>query len=230
MKQFLICFFTSQVFGILGVIFVLAVVLLRRNQAVIPLSREFLWHPVLMALSFGYLYGTSITIFRVLRLIKKVHLIRLHATLHVCLIAFAIGGFVTSFDLHYATGLPHLRNMHGLMGMITMIFFCMQWVLSFVLFIYPKGPGLLRAMLTPHHVIVGLVLYLVSICTIITGINQYNQNVAGPLSTEGVLLNFSGFFFIINVLLVAYMVLKEDFRRQPLDEDQDEESEGAVYG
>lgn len=58
MKQFLICFFTSQVFGILGVIFVLAVVLLRRNQAVIPLSREFLWHPVLMALSFGYLYGT----------------------------------------------------------------------------------------------------------------------------------------------------------------------------
>uniref|UniRef100_T1I6U8 Cytochrome b561 domain-containing protein n=1 Tax=Rhodnius prolixus TaxID=13249 RepID=T1I6U8_RHOPR len=68
----------------------------------------------------------TITIFRVLRLIKKVHLIRLHATLHVCLIAFAIGGFVTSFDLHYATGLPHLRNMHGLMGMITMIFFCMQ--------------------------------------------------------------------------------------------------------
>ncbi|KAK9505302.1 hypothetical protein O3M35_009390 [Rhynocoris fuscipes] len=69
---------------------------------------------------------TAITIFRALRYISKIHVKRLHAAIHLLAIGFGIGGLVTAFDMFNSFNGPHLRSLHGLFGIITVIFFCIQ--------------------------------------------------------------------------------------------------------
>ncbi|XP_071399236.1 transmembrane ascorbate-dependent reductase CYB561 [Centroberyx affinis] len=187
-------------------------------------AREFNLHPLCMVLGLVFLYGDAILVYRVFRNEAKRNVKLLHAVIHLLALIISIIGIVAVFDFHRAAKIPDMYSLHSWCGMTTFVFFCLQWVMGLLFFLFPGASSWLRAWYLPLHVFCGLVLLVLAVGTSLLGITEkllfsieltYSQFVP-----EGVLANILGVLLVCFGVLVGYIVTREEYRRPPNPEEE----------
>uniref|UniRef100_A0A3Q0T3W6 Transmembrane ascorbate-dependent reductase CYB561 n=1 Tax=Amphilophus citrinellus TaxID=61819 RepID=A0A3Q0T3W6_AMPCI len=128
--------------------------------------------------------------------------------------------FVAVFDFHRASKIPDMYSLHSWCGMITLILFCLQWVMGLLFFLFPVASAWLRASYLPVHVFCGLALLVMAIGTSLLGITEKLLFSIMYFAPEGVLANVSGILMVCFGLLLGYLITKEEYRRPPNPEEE----------
>ncbi|AWP18390.1 putative cytochrome b561 [Scophthalmus maximus] len=148
----------------------------------------------------------------------------LHGIIHLLALILSIIGVVAVFDFHRAAKIPDMYSLHSWCGMITLVLFCLQWVMGLMFFLLPVASSWLRAMYLPIHMFCGLVLLVMAIGSSLLGITEkllfsimptYSQ-----FAPEGVLANVLGIMLVCFGVLLGYLVTKEEYRRPPNPEEE----------
>lgn len=189
-------------------------------------AKEFNYHPVFMVIGLIFLYSDAILAYRVFRNVKKLYIKIVHALIHCGALLFAIIGLKAVFDSHnLATPpMPNMYSLHSWLGIITVVLFGLQWAIGLLTFLAPGMSQGLRALYMPHHVFWGVAILCMASATALMGITekalfikdkiQYTQK-----STEGIVLNTLGITIVALVALVAFIVTRPEYKRQPSPEE-----------
>ncbi|XP_035472077.1 transmembrane ascorbate-dependent reductase CYB561 [Scophthalmus maximus] len=187
-------------------------------------AQEFNLHPLCMVLGLVFLHGDAILVYRVFRNEPKRNVKMLHGIIHLLALILSIIGVVAVFDFHRAAKIPDMYSLHSWCGMITLVLFCLQWVMGLMFFLLPVASSWLRAMYLPIHMFCGLVLLVMAIGSSLLGITEkllfsimptYSQ-----FAPEGVLANVLGIMLVCFGVLLGYLVTKEEYRRPPNPEEE----------
>ncbi|KAM3863756.1 transmembrane ascorbate-dependent reductase CYB561 [Diretmus argenteus] len=166
----------------------------------------------------------AILVYRVFRNEVKRNVKLLHAVIHLLALVISIIGIVAVFDFHRAAQIPDLYSLHSWCGLATFIFFCFQWVMGLLFFLFPGASSWLRAWYLPLHVFCGLVLLVLAIGTCLLGITEKLLFSIMPtypqFAPEGVLANILGVLLVCFGVLVGYVVTREEYRRPPNPEEE----------
>ncbi|KAG7492308.1 hypothetical protein MATL_G00013620 [Megalops atlanticus] len=187
-------------------------------------SHEFNVHPLCMVLGLVFLYGDAILVYRVFRNESKRSIKILHAMLHLFALIVSIVGFVAVFDFHASSKIPDMYSLHSWCGMVTLVLFCVQWLMGLGFFLFPGASPWLRSWYLSLHVFFGLALFVLAVGTSLLGITEKLlfsiKSTYSTFAPEGVLANTLGLLLVGFGVLVGYIVTREDFRRPPHPEEE----------
>ncbi|OVA03863.1 Cytochrome b561 [Macleaya cordata] len=154
-------------------------------------------HPVLMVIGFIIVGGEGIMAYKTVpsssrKMQKLVHLVLL-------LIALLLGilGVFAVFKFHHELGIPDLYTLHSWLGIITICLFGLQWLFAFFSFWFPGAEMPIRARLVPWHAFVGMVIFLMAICTAETGLLQKFILLGLVRGQEALIVNFTGLIILL---------------------------------
>ncbi|KAL5995531.1 hypothetical protein ACLOJK_025594 [Asimina triloba] len=136
---------------------------------------------------------------------KLVHMILLLST-----VVMGVIGIYAVFKYHDRIQVPQMATLHSWTGIATITLFGFQWLLGFVIFMFPKAPRQMRAKLAPWHAFIGLALFLMGICSIQTGLSE--QFIFSGLDVHGKqarLMNFIGISSLLYGIAVALAHVEE---------------------
>ncbi|XP_067907488.1 cytochrome b561 domain-containing protein 2 isoform X1 [Heterodontus francisci] len=138
-----------------------------------PGSSLFSWHPFLMALAFSFIMTQAILLFSpesspILSYSRKIK-VRSHWVLQGLATVCAVLGLTIISYNKYLNDKPHFTSWHGLVGLVTILYICMQSI-GGVSLLYPK---LMRnwslSKLKLYHATSGLVSYLLGCTSLLLG-------------------------------------------------------------
>ncbi|XP_068615565.1 transmembrane ascorbate-dependent reductase CYB561 [Brachionichthys hirsutus] len=187
-------------------------------------GKEFNVHPLCMVLGLVFLQGDAVLVYRVFRNEAKRTTKLLHGIIHLLALILGVIGVVAVFDFHGQNNIPHMYSLHSWMGMVTVLLFCIQWLLGLLFFLFPGASSRLRALYLPVHVFSGLVLFVLAIGSCLLGIMEkllfsimlvYAERVP-----EGVLANVLGILLVAFGVLMCYLITKEEYKRPPNPEEE----------
>ncbi|XP_068193330.1 transmembrane ascorbate-dependent reductase CYB561 [Antennarius striatus] len=187
-------------------------------------AKEFNVHPLCMVLGLIFLQGDAILVYRVFQNEPKKVVKVLHGIIHLLALIISIVGMVAVFDFHRTYGIPDMYSLHSWCGMVTLVIFCLQWVLGLLFFLFPVVSSQLRALYLPIHVFSGLVLLVLAIGSSLLGIvekllfsimSTYSKRVP-----EGILANVLGILLVCFGVLMCYLISKEEYKRPPNPEEE----------
>ncbi|KAL6466018.1 hypothetical protein MHYP_G00261510 [Metynnis hypsauchen] len=188
-------------------------------------SKQFNWHPVLMVLGLVVLYGNAAVVYRIPLTWgqNKQPWKLLHAGLLLLSLLFVVVGLCAVFDFHNANRTPNLYSLHSWVGIVTTALFAAQWAAGFGTFLLPWSPMALRVLVKPTHVWMGAIIFVLSIVSCISGINEKllfvlkkNTNGTVPyaqLPPEAVLANSLGVVIVAFGLVVLKILANQTWRR-----------------
>ncbi|KPP59412.1 cytochrome b ascorbate-dependent protein 3-like, partial [Scleropages formosus] len=135
---------------------------------------QFNWHPVLMVTGMVVLYGYAIVLYRIPLAWgwNKQPWKLLHAGLLLLALLLSVLGLCAVFNFHNTLSIAHLYSLHSWLGISTAALFTCQWVLGLVAFIFPCSPVFFRKLLKPIHIWMGSIIFILSIASCISGINE----------------------------------------------------------
>ncbi|KAL7826555.1 hypothetical protein AOLI_G00317640 [Acnodon oligacanthus] len=187
-------------------------------------SQQFNVHPLCMVLGLVFLYGDGVLVYRVFRNESKRSVKILHALLHMMALIISIVGLVAVFDYHNSANIPNMYSLHSWCGMLTFVLFFLQWLLGLAFFLFPWASTLLRSWYMPLHIFFGLVLLAMAVGSSLMGITEKllfsSQSSSSKLAPEAALANVLGLLLVCFVILVGYVVSREEFRRPPNPEEE----------
>ncbi|XP_070559595.1 transmembrane reductase CYB561D2-like [Ptychodera flava] len=140
-----------------------------------PGSSLFSWHPTLMCVSFAFLMAEAILFFSpestLLPKAMRKTKVKYHWINMVTAIACAVAGLVIIFINKNIHGKSHFTSWHGILGLITVIYSCLQST-GGTLLLYPKVvSGMVKlADLKLYHATSGLLLFTLACTTLILGL------------------------------------------------------------
>lgn len=178
----------------------------------------FNYHPLFMVLGLVIFYGDSIILYRALSFLPKLILKIIHAALHFLAIIFSSLGLVAVFENHRKTNKADLYSLHSWIGLITFIMFCLQYLGSFVAFLFPGLPPNWRAKIMPFHTFFGIGLFVAAVGTAEMGITEkllFTKDYSKWVP-EGVIGNVLGVFILVFAFLITFMVTHSSYKRKPL--------------
>ena len=123
-------------------------------------------------------------VYRACRCCRRIHNKLLHTVFHILAIPCVVVGFISAWDYHslrrtqedIIDPLPHFYSIHSWLGLLTLGFFFMQFlvgVFSFLLLLCCESfTANYRAALVPVHSIVGSLSFIMAIITSIVGLSQ----------------------------------------------------------
>ncbi|KAG0493712.1 hypothetical protein HPP92_004706 [Vanilla planifolia] len=164
-------------------------------------------HPVLMLIGFIVIGGEAIISYKSLPGSKDVRKL-IHLILHAIAIVLGIVGIWAAFKFHNDSGIANLYSLHSWIGLGTISLYAIQWIFGFVTFFYPGAANSLRRDALPWHVLFGLFVYVLAVCTAQLGFLEkltFLQN--GGLAkygSEAFLVNFTA---LVVILLGASVVI-----------------------
>ncbi|KAG7477224.1 hypothetical protein MATL_G00091810 [Megalops atlanticus] len=173
--HFYITYLLCVSLGILSVIFVLYWSFRWRGGfAWDGSTRQFNWHPVLMVTGLVVLYGNAVVLYRIPLTWgqNKNSWKLLHGGLLFLAMLLAILGLCAVFDFHNSNRIPNLYSLHSWLGISTVTLFTAQWMLGLSAFVLPCSPMAFRQLLKPVHVCMGSMIFVLSIASCLTGINE----------------------------------------------------------
>ncbi|KAL7839242.1 hypothetical protein SRHO_G00259000 [Serrasalmus rhombeus] len=188
-------------------------------------AKQFNWHPVLMVLGLVVLYGNAAVVYRIPLTWgqNKQPWKLLHAGLLLLSLLFVVVGLCAVFDFHNANNTPNLYSLHSWVGIATTALFAAQWAAGFGTFLLPWSPMALRVLVKPTHVWMGAIIFVLSIVSCISGINEKllfvlkkNTNGTVPyakLPPEAVLANTLGVVIMAFGLVVLKILANQTWRR-----------------
>ncbi|XP_035688206.1 cytochrome b561-like isoform X1 [Branchiostoma floridae] len=187
-------------------------------------GQEFNWHPVFMVVGMVFLYGNAILTYRVFRDQVKLGVKILHTVLQIAALIFSIVALVATFDFHNANGIANMYSLHSWVGLIVVILFALQWVLGMSTYLLPFASRWIRTLFMPYHRFFGLVIFAMSIATCLMGLTEKLlftiNDTYSSFAPEGILVNCLGLTLVLFGGFVGYIATREDWKRQPLPEEQ----------
>ncbi|UYV62878.1 CYB561 [Cordylochernes scorpioides] len=143
-------------------------------------DQQFNYHPLFMVLGMVLFYGESILVYRVLRKEPKFRLKLVHAVLHGVALVLTLVGLIAVF-LSKQGRYTHLYSLHSWLGLGTCIAFFLQctsftrivqYVISFLIFMFPGASPRRREKFLALHTFFGLLLFAFAVGSCIVGINE----------------------------------------------------------
>uniref|UniRef100_A0A0E0M547 Cytochrome b561 domain-containing protein n=1 Tax=Oryza punctata TaxID=4537 RepID=A0A0E0M547_ORYPU len=166
-------------------------------------------HPLFMVIGLVICTGEAIMAYRIMlgpREVKKA----VHLLLHLVALAFAAIGLYASFKFHHDLRAPHIRSLHAWLGITTAALYALQWLVAFVYFVFPGAVMTMRAEYVPWHILLGIVIFLMAVCTAETGLARFIFPFNGYPS-EAFVVNFAGLailMFGVAVVMAAILPSK----------------------
>lgn len=143
-----------------------------------PGSSLFSWHPVLMTLAFVVAVFEAVLVFSpqssLLGSVSHQTKVTIHGMLAGLGAACAIGGFAIIFQVKENNKKLHFQTWHGLLGLITVGYACMQLLGGACVKYYPYVSGLLKmklADLKTTHATSGTIAFGLITATLLTALN-----------------------------------------------------------
>lgn len=132
----------------------------------------------------------------------------------------AIVSLVAVFDFHNAKNIPNMYSLHSWIGLAAVIFYTLQLVLGFAVFLLPFAPVSLRASLMPIHIYSGLLIFATVIATALMGFTEKLifalKNPAYSTSPpEAIFVNTLGLLILIFGALILWMATRPHWKRPP---------------
>ncbi|XP_028783256.1 probable ascorbate-specific transmembrane electron transporter 1 [Neltuma alba] len=167
----------------------------------LSLSLSLQFHTLLMMIGFVLVGGEAIIVHKALEA-KRRSLKVAHMLLHLIALASGILGVITVYKeevhLHY-----HIYTLHSWFGMIAICSFVLVGVLHIF---FPGAEMSRRASMKPWHRLMGMVIFLLAVCTAETGLVQRFQYLKLGRSQEGLVLNFSALLLFLFAVTVGLSV------------------------
>lgn len=183
----------------------------------------FNWHPLLLTLSFIYLYGNGLLIYRVFRHERKKTLKVAHAAVMVTAVLLACLGVKAAWDSHSLRGQAQLYSLHSWMGLLTLTLSVGQAGAGFVTFLWPGLASHFRARYMSVHVFIGMLTFILACVTALLGLSEKAiwrlDKKYEDKSGEGILVNSMGILVVLFCGLVMYLVTNSTYKRLERPED-----------
>uniref|UniRef100_UPI00359023C7 transmembrane ascorbate-dependent reductase CYB561-like n=1 Tax=Myxine glutinosa TaxID=7769 RepID=UPI00359023C7 len=185
---------------------------------------EFNVHPLCMILGMVFLYGDAIMVYRIFRQESKKCIKIVHAVVHLGALLTTIIGLVAVFHFHDAKSIPNLYSLHSWLGLTTVVMFGLQWVIGFLIFLYPAGLAALRAWYLPLHTFFGLAIFILAIASSLTGMTEKLLFVLSDtyhnMPVEAMLANSLGLLVVAFSVVVGYIVTRPEWKRPSQAEEE----------
>ncbi|XP_026052881.1 cytochrome b ascorbate-dependent protein 3 [Carassius auratus] len=193
---------------------------------------QFNWHPVLMVTSLVVLYGNAILLYRVPLTWSRWWCKRAHAGLLFVAMVLSVLGVCAAFDFHTANNIPHLYSLHSWTGISTVALFTLQWFVGLCAFLLPWTPLAFRAHLKPLHIWMGIAIFILSLITSLSGINEKllltlngrngsNTKPYATLPAEALFANSFGIAVVIFGLLVLKLLFGQKWKNPESENETD---------
>ncbi|XP_055513045.1 transmembrane ascorbate-dependent reductase CYB561 [Leucoraja erinacea] len=187
-------------------------------------AQQFNVHPLCMVLGMVFLYGDAILVFRTLRNESKTTAKILHASIQLLALVAVIVGTIAVFDFHTAQKIPQMYSLHSWCGLITIILFCLQWVMGLTFFLLPTLSYSLRAIYHPYHVYFGMGLFILAIGTCLAGITEKLlfsiSTTYSKYDPQGILANVLGLLLVSFGFVVGYILSRDEWKREASPEEE----------
>ncbi|XP_013816239.1 plasma membrane ascorbate-dependent reductase CYBRD1 [Apteryx mantelli] len=221
--RFLALLVSALLVGFLSVIFALIWVFhYREGLSWDGGAGEFNWHPVLIVTGFVFIQGIAIIVYRLPWTWKCSKLLMkfIHAGLNTIAMILAIVSMVAVFEYHNARNIPNMYSLHSWIGLTAVIFYSLQLLLGFAVFLLPFAAVPLRAALMPIHIYSGLLIFATVIASALMGITEKLifslKNPAYSTSPpEAIFVNCLGLLIVIFGALVLWMASRPHWKRPP---------------
>uniref|UniRef100_A0A8B9P095 Plasma membrane ascorbate-dependent reductase CYBRD1 n=1 Tax=Apteryx owenii TaxID=8824 RepID=A0A8B9P095_APTOW len=146
----------------------------------------------------------------------------IHAGLNTIAMILAIVSMVAVFEYHNARNIPNMYSLHSWIGLTAVIFYSLQLLLGFAVFLLPFAAVPLRAALMPIHIYSGLLIFATVIASALMGITEKLifslKNPAYSTSPpEAIFVNCLGLLIVIFGALVLWMASRPHWKRPPED-------------
>ncbi|KAK2872535.1 hypothetical protein Q8A67_022432 [Cirrhinus molitorella] len=147
-----------------------------------------------------------------------------HAGLLFVALVLSVLGVCAAFDFHTANNIPHLYSLHSWTGISTVALFTLQWFVGLCAFLLPWTPLAFRACLKPLHIWMGISIFILSLVTSLSGINEKllltlrngrngsNTEPYTALPAEALFANSLGIVLVIFGLLVLKLLSSEKWK------------------
>ncbi|KAM5324493.1 plasma membrane ascorbate-dependent reductase CYBRD1 [Glossophaga mutica] len=220
-RGFLGLLVSALLVGFLSVIFSLVWVLhYREGLGWDGSALEFNWHPVLLVTGFVFIQGIAIIVYRLPWTWKcsKLLMKSIHAGLHTVATILVIIALVAVFDQHNALKIPNMYSLHSWVGLTVVIFYVLQLLVGFLIFLLPVAPLSLRAFLMPIHVYSGIFIFGTVIATTLMGLTEklifsLNNPAYSTFPPEGVFANTLGLLILVFGALICWIVTRPQWKR-----------------
>ncbi|KAK6802277.1 hypothetical protein RDI58_000057 [Solanum bulbocastanum] len=163
-------------------------------------------HPLLMVIGFVLMAGEAIMAYTATPTSRKNHKL-FHMILHLIALLTGIIGVIAVFKFHNETGIPHMYTFHSWIGLSTIILFGLQWILSFLTFLYPAARSSTRSRVAPWHALIGITIFFMAIVATETGLVQKFIFLGLTRNQEGLIVNFIGLLILLFGISVGVTVL-----------------------
>ncbi|KAF6199912.1 hypothetical protein GE061_006210 [Apolygus lucorum] len=212
----LVTFVVSQVFGFAAVIFTLLASVIDNDHTVVeanedPAEYTFVWHPVLMIAGMGYIFGSSVVLFRVMRFVDKFHTKLLHTLVNCVALAISLAGFILAIAMYNAYDSPHFQTIHGMLGLATVVLFAVQLLISIPVFLWPQAPSSIRVPGISVHICVGVGVF---VCATMCNMTGFNSRKAKTETSKNY-YKIAGFLHVAFTLVILYMLTARKYKRPP---------------
>ncbi|XP_011902377.1 PREDICTED: cytochrome b reductase 1 isoform X1 [Cercocebus atys] len=219
--RFLALLGSALLVGFLSVIFTLVWVLhYREGLGWDGSALEFNWHPVLVVTGFVFIQGIAIIVYRLPWTWKcsKFLMKCIHAGLNAVAAILAIIALVAVFENHNVNNIPNMYSLHSWVGLIAVIWYLLQLLSGFLIFLLPWAPLSLRAFLMPIHVYSGLVIFGTVIATALMGVTEklifsLRNPAYSTFPPEGVFVNTLGLLILVFGALIFWIVTRPQWKR-----------------
>ncbi|KAG9457336.1 hypothetical protein H6P81_001844 [Aristolochia fimbriata] len=161
-------------------------------------------HPVLMLIGFVFIIGEGIMAYKTVPSTRRVQKL-VHMILLLMALVLGVLGIYAVFKFRNEVGIPaipNMRTLHSWLGMGTICLFGFQWLLAFFSFFFPGAEIGTRARVAPWHTFMGVVIFLMAICTAEAGLTEAFIFLGLNHGKEAFVVNFTG----IAVLLFGIAV------------------------
>ncbi|XKL59428.1 hypothetical protein PGB90_000444 [Kerria lacca] len=223
LDNFLPLLIIAEVVGFLSIVFMFYWCISYAGGLGFSAMPLFQWHPLLMSIGLIFLMGNGILVFRILRNTHKYTLKLLHAAINASALVLTLLAALAVLVFHNQLNIPNFYSIHSWIGCTTILIFIFQACISIFSFLLNGVSDNFKATLLPYHVYFGHCIFVLGICSAISGINAKAifqlRDKYQKFDAEGLILNITGVLFVIFGAVVVYMTTNIYFKRYPRSED-----------
>ncbi|XP_059448462.1 probable transmembrane ascorbate ferrireductase 3 [Corylus avellana] len=205
----------ARVFGILAIILMLVWLLHYREGLEYDSEdpyRVFNVHPFLMLLGLVISAGEAMMTYRSVAATHNVQKF-VHMFLNLLAICLGIAGICAVFKFHDMAGnLEDVYSLHSWIGIATISLYCLQWLIGFVTFMFPKASRPTRSRIGRWHAMGGRALLYMAICAALTGLMEKATFLKLQHQHESRLVNFTGLSILLFGVFVEFSLTFAAYR------------------
>ncbi|KAH7516229.1 hypothetical protein FEM48_Zijuj10G0113100 [Ziziphus jujuba var. spinosa] len=163
-------------------------------------------HPFFMIIGFILVGGEAIMAYKSVPGRRKAQKLE-HIIFHLIALLAGILGIYAVFKYKHEVGLSDMVTLHSWLGIITISLYGLQYLLGFFTYFFPGAEMSTRGNFLPWHVFVGILIFVLAICTAETGLLRRFLFLGLGKNQEGLIVNFTGLLLVLFAVSVTLTIL-----------------------